>query len=95
MPVALAEHFHYPHVRDALERYRHDIAAAVVGTRKAVVGPDGVSCFDLARDPDETSPEPATIDAFAAACRRDGAPARAVAAATDHLHRWRATAVAA
>jgi len=95
IPVALAEHFHYPHVPGALERYRHDVAAAVVGRRKAIVGPDGITCYDLVNDPDETSPEAGSIEGFAATCRLDGAPARAIAAATDHLRRWHATAAAA
>jgi hypothetical protein len=94
-PVALAEHFHYPHTRGLLERYTHDIAAAVVGGRKLLVGRGEVLHYDLARDPWEQSPEPSTIVAFESACRRDGLPGGAIATATAHLRRWETTAAAA
>jgi arylsulfatase A-like enzyme len=87
-PAALAEHFHYPHTEGLLERYTHDIAAAVVGTRKAIVRRDGLELYELASDPFETAPSAGTIADFTAACRRDGFPASAVAAAAAHLRRW-------
>lgn len=93
-PVALAEHFHYPHTADLLEPFRHNLAAAVVGARKAIVRRDGVELYELDSDPFETAPSGGTVADFAAACRRDGCPASAVAAATTHLRRWTAGGVA-
>jgi membrane-anchored protein YejM (alkaline phosphatase superfamily) len=87
-PIALAEHFHYPHARGADPRYRRDLLAAVAGERKAIVSADGIAAYDLVRDPDETSPEPTTLHDFAALCRRDGLPDAAVDEAMAHLGRW-------
>jgi len=94
-PVALAEHFHYPHTTGLLERYAQNIAAAVVGARKLVLRREGPLQYDLGRDPDERCPEPSTVSAFEATCRRDGAPAAAIAAAAEHLRRWERPAAAA
>jgi arylsulfatase A-like enzyme len=94
-PVALAEHFHYPHTTGLLDRYKQNIAAAIVGRRKLVVRREGLLQYDLERDPDEHDPEPSTVMDFAAACRRDGTPARTVATATAHLQRWETISAAA
>jgi arylsulfatase A-like enzyme len=94
-PVALAEHYHYPHTAGLLERYAQNIAAAIVGTRKMIVRRDGAIAYDLLRDPDEQAPEPSTVADFEAGCRRDGSPAAAVATAVEHLRRWEVTAQAA
>jgi hypothetical protein len=59
-----------------------------VGTPKLVLRYDVTELYDVARDPDETDPESATVEAFAERCRRDGAPAAAIDAARDHLRRW-------
>ena len=67
-PVALAEHFHYPHVARARPVYRQNQAAAIVGTQKLVVRGDGAFRYDLMRDPDEEHPEACTVEAFAADC---------------------------
>ncbi|HSQ00489.1 MAG TPA: hypothetical protein VL049_24980, partial [Candidatus Dormibacteraeota bacterium] len=87
-PVALAEHFHYPHVPGARRRYIQDIAAAVVGRRKLIVRREGGELYDLASDPDERQPQVATVADFAALCRRDGCPGPALREATEHLERW-------
>lgn len=73
LPIALAEHFYYPHVPDAQPQYRHNLAAAIIGNDKVVTRHDGVFRYDLARDPDETTPERTTLDEFVATCRRAGA----------------------
>jgi arylsulfatase A-like enzyme len=88
--VALAEHFHYPHVRRMLPRYRQDIAAALVGRRKVIVRREGLEHYDLARDPDESSPVGGPIESFVAACRKDGTAAAAIDTARAHLERWAA-----
>jgi len=94
-PVALAEHFHYPYTEGLLPRYTQNIAAAVVGTRKVIMRREGLEHYDLAADPDEIAPSGGQIIDFEIACRRDGAPREAIAAAVAHLRRWEATAAAA
>ena len=85
--VALAEHFHYPHVRDIQPRYAQNIAAAVVGRWKLLVRREGVWRTDLERDPAERALEPSSWHDFAAGCRREGAAAAALDAARTHLER--------
>lgn len=89
-PVALAEHFHYPHLPSLQPRWARDVAAAVVGKRKLLLGPDGPVLYDLAADPEEHAPQPASIDDFAALCRDDGVPPAAVEDGCRHLARWSA-----
>ena len=84
-PVALAEHFHYPHTDGLLERYKQNLAAAVVGTRKVIVRREGIERYDLAADPCEVAPAHGMIADFEADCRRDGLPGGAIAAAVEHL----------
>lgn len=91
-PVALAEHFFYPHVAGMERRYAQNIATAVLGNRKAIVRAEGLFAYDLAQDPDEDVPEPTTLDAFLDRTRRDGVPEPAVLAAASHLQRWVETA---
>lgn len=94
-PVALAEHFHYPHTAGLLPRYVQNIAAAVVGERKLIARREGLEHYDLAHDPDETAPQDTSIAAFADACRCDGVGAAAIAAAIQHLGVWEQRALAA
>ena len=86
-PVALAEHFHYPHTDGLLARYKQNLATAVVGTRKVIVRREGLEHYDLSADPFEAMHAGGTIADFEAACRRDGLPAAAIAAAAAHLRR--------
>jgi len=86
-PVALAEHFHYPHTDGLLDRYKQNLAAAVVGTRKVIVRREGLELYDLSADPGELAPAGGTIADFEAVCRRDGLPVAAIAAAAAHLRR--------
>jgi len=87
-PVALAEHFHYPHVADMDPRYAQNIAAAIVGHQKAIVRREGLYAYDLAADPDEMAPEPLALATFIERCRQAGVPSLAVRAASGHLERW-------
>jgi arylsulfatase A-like enzyme len=86
-PVALAEHFHYPHVPDMHPSYRHDLVAAIVGARKVIVRGERVEHFDLEADPDEQAPALQPLAEFAAACRGQGLGARDVDATMASLHR--------
>jgi arylsulfatase A-like enzyme len=86
-PVALAEHFHYPHTAGLLAGFKQNLAAAIVGRRKVIVRREGAAHYDLDSDPDETAPAGGTLADFESACRRDGVAAPAVAAALAHLQR--------
>jgi arylsulfatase A-like enzyme len=92
-PLALAEHFHYPHARRADPRHRCDRVAAVGAHGKLVVANGEASLYDLARDPDEATPEAITLSDFGARCRREGMAAGAVDEAIAHLARWNTGAV--
>lgn len=93
--VALAEHFHSPRVAGVLPQYAQNIAAAIVGGRKAIVRREGLHAFDLRADPEERVPVATSIADFEDACRRDGAAPAAIRAASDHLRRWEVSAAAA
>ena len=86
-PIALAEHFHYPHTAGVLARYTQNLAAAVVGRRKIILRREGAEHYDLGSDPGETAAVGGTLADFEGACRRDGLPAAAIAAAIAHLRR--------
>lgn len=87
-PVALAEHYHYPHVKDLLPRYAQNLAAAIVGQRKLILRREGLFEIDLESDPSEAHPRLSNLAEFAAACRRDGIAPGAIEAALSHLGRW-------
>lgn len=87
-PIALAEHFHYPHISNAQPQYQHDIMAAIVGDEKVLVHPDGVRFYDLSRDPFERNPVSGTIEQFGDRCRRLGIDRGAIEKAAKHLQRW-------
>jgi hypothetical protein len=87
-PLALAEHYHDPHTAGLIERYTHNVAAAIVGSRKLVVRAGGLERYDLDRDPEEISPEGGSLADFERVCRREGWPAAAVDEALRHARRW-------
>jgi arylsulfatase A-like enzyme len=64
-PVALAEHFHYPHVPNVQARYQRNLAAAIGAERKVIVRGEETVHFDLRRDPREASGESAPLEAHA------------------------------
>jgi arylsulfatase A-like enzyme len=86
-PVALAEHFHSPHVEHMAPRFIQNLAAARIGDRKAIVRREGTFLYDMARDPDERAPEESSVEEFAIACRKDGHAPDAIAEAVAHLRR--------
>ena len=87
-PVALAEHFYYPHLPDLLPRYRQNIAAAITSRDKVIVRSDNVEHYHLRNDPRETDPQRTTLAAFEAVGRAAGLPLPAVSAAARHLRAW-------
>lgn len=95
LPIALAEHFHYPHSQGLVPKYVQNIAAAIVGTKKARIEREGVELYDLRADPGETAAVRGTIADFEDACRSDGVPRRAIDEAVAHLRRWESTGCAA
>lgn len=87
-PIAVAEHFHYPHATWADRRYRRDLVAAISRERKVIVRGDLVEHYSVAGDPGETEPERAPVGWFAELCRRNGVSADAAGPAVEHLARW-------
>jgi arylsulfatase A-like enzyme len=89
-PVALAEHFHYPHALGADRRYRQDIAAAICADRKLIVRQKGGELYDSAGDPRETAPVPGTVRDFSAALPRRTRATPSAQHALAHLRSWEA-----
>ena len=89
-PIAVAEHFHYPHANGILPRYRQNVAAAITASRKVIVRGERVEHYDLDRDPDEAAASVAPLSEFGAECRRQGLGGPALDAALQHLSRWSA-----
>lgn len=75
--IAVAEHFHYDRVPDALPQYRQNLVAAITADYKLILRPDGAAMYRLAPDPDEQHPEPESVEGFTMRCRRQGIPSRA------------------
>jgi arylsulfatase A-like enzyme len=86
--VALAQHYHYPHVRGAHPRYRQEIMAAISRETKVVLRREGVEWYRLSDDAAERAPTIRGLADFGDVCRREGAPSGAVAAAVDALSTW-------
>lgn len=87
--IALAEHFHYDRLPDALPRYRQNQVAAITADHKLIVRPTSTEAYDLSRDRNELQPEVAPLEAFAERCRSLGIGAATTGAAVDHLRAWR------
>ncbi len=87
-PVALAEHFRYPHVERVLPRYQQNIAAALVGTHKVIARREGLEYYDLLVDRRELDARIVTIEEFETLCRRDGFDTETIAPAISHLRSW-------
>ena len=87
-PIAVAEHFHYPHVRDALPRYRQNIVAAIIRTDKVIVRRDAIEHYVLSDDPDEATATGADLHDFEARARSRGVPASALRPVLAHLAQW-------
>jgi arylsulfatase A-like enzyme len=87
-PIALAEHFYYPHVPDILPRYKRNLAAAIAWPEKIVVRGAETVRYDLSRDYEEASAEPSSADGFVATCRKLGIDSGAASSAVEHLRGW-------
>ena len=87
-PVALAEHFHYPHAESMAARYRQNVAAAICGRRKVIVRREGVQLYNLEKDPEEMCPQRGALDDFAEVCRSEGTERDAIGQAMGWLRSW-------
>lgn len=90
-PIAVAEHFYYPHLTNAHPRYRQNQAAAIGGDTKIILRGAGVDRYDLTRDAEELAPQPASLEEFADTCRRMGVGGPGLDGTTEHLRWWQAT----
>lgn len=90
-PIALAEHFYYPHIPDILPQYKRNLTAAIAWPEKAVVRGAETVRYDLRRDRNETEQEPSSAEAFGAACRKLGIDREATSRAVEHLRARAAT----
>lgn len=90
-PIALAEHFHYPHLADAHPRYRQNLAAAIGDGVKVIVDGDGVRQYDLARDADEVAPRTGSVADFARGCEQAAYGGPVLTGAIAHLRWWQET----
>ena len=86
-PIALAEHFHYPHAPRMAPQYRQDLVAAITATRKLVVRREGAFLYDLKRDPGEEHPAPVTASHFESVWHADGCSPQAIGAVGPFLRR--------
>ena len=87
-PIAVAEHFFYPHCADAAPRYRQNLLAVVTGHGKFILRRDGVTRSDLLDDPNEVAAVPAAIDELVSTCRRSGAGNAEVDRVVAHVRWW-------
>jgi arylsulfatase A-like enzyme len=81
-PAALAAHFHYPHVADALPRYRKDQRAVITRGAKVVALGGEISLF---RDPNEEHPIRSSLGEAVEVWHREGLPEPAVVRCAGHL----------
>lgn len=84
-PLALAEHFHYPHGRGVLPNYRQNLAAVVGEAGKVVRRGTEIAAFDLTRDPGELTPIALESAQLGEALRDIGLAPSSISLARDHL----------
>lgn len=89
--IALAEHFHYPHLADAHPRYRQNLAAAIGDGVKVILRGGAVEQYDLARDADEVAPQTGSVADFARRCEQAVGGGPALDGAIAHLRWWQET----
>jgi arylsulfatase A-like enzyme len=87
-PIALAEHFYYPHAKNMDARYKQNITAAIGGTHKVIRRREGLVAYDVGEDPEETRPTMTSIETVAAEWSRRGIQARSIEAVAAHLEAW-------
>ncbi|MDX2167555.1 MAG: sulfatase [Deltaproteobacteria bacterium] len=88
-PVAVAEHFHYPRLRDARAEYRQDLVALIGAERKLILRGAQLESYDLTADPHEQRPSIAPRDDLEPSLRRLSGGGPLGEKLRDHLARWR------
>jgi arylsulfatase A-like enzyme len=86
-PVALAEHFHYPHAPAMAPAYRCNPTAAITTGHKLIVRGEQVDYYDLTSDRAEDAPMRCRLEDFGALCREAGVATPEVGATLAHLGR--------
>jgi hypothetical protein len=89
-PVAVAEHFYYPHTKNMAPRYRQNLASAVSRRKKVILRREGVELYDLEKDPGELRPQCGSLEDFAEVSRRGGVERAAIESTVVRLRRWAA-----
>ena len=84
-PIAIAEHFFYPHVPDARPCYRSNQVSAIVGDAKLIVRENEALFYDLSRDGEEMGATRGTLADFIDVARGQGAAPRTASVALEHL----------
>lgn len=87
-PIAIAEHFHYPHAGNIRPCYKQNITAAIGGMHKVIRRQEGLIAYDVERDPEENNPERTSMRDIKAVWSRQGLPAESIEAAAAHLDGW-------
>jgi hypothetical protein len=87
-PLALAEHFYYPHAPWMHPRFRQNLAAAITRTAKVIRRRDGTESYDLERDPDETTPLDGRVSDLTAGGGREGITDAASSTSLAGLRSW-------
>lgn len=85
-PIALAEHFYYPHCSTMADKYRTNQRAAITATEKLTTRGNGLPItYDLSSDPHEAAP--AEVDKLYVdrILRQTGVPAAVGQNVRDHL----------
>lgn len=84
-PIAVAEHFYYPHVKDIAPRYAQNITAAISASEKLIVRSEGPEHY-AAADRFEQGATGETLEDFAARCHKTYGGAADTA--LQHLRQW-------
>lgn len=86
-PVALAEHFYYPHAERTAPEYRQNLTAVISADHKVILRRERTALYDLATDPDEERPQSIDARECAGVLQAEGLPAAAADRAVTHLAR--------
>ncbi|MBX3024667.1 sulfatase-like hydrolase/transferase [bacterium] len=86
-PVALAEHFYYPHIPDARPIYRCNLTAGVSRDVKIIIRQSAMEQYDVSSDAAELHPINYALQDLSS--HGDSPPHRVV---FDHIARWRTAA---
>jgi hypothetical protein len=92
-PVAIAEHFYYPHCPTMAAKYRQNQMAVIAGDRKVVFRGDTAMRYDLASDSEETDPHAVDPSEWQVPLRRNGTTGRGILPVNDQMRGGTAGAI--